>query len=106
MGKSSRDKGKRGEREVAKILQEHGYEARRGQQFCGASGDADIIGVPGLHIEVKRVEALELYKALEQSQRDARPGEVPTIWHRKNERPWVVILTAEDFLKIWRGAND
>lgn len=106
MGKASRDKGKRGEREVAKILQEHGYEARRGQQFCGASGDADVIGVPGLHIEVKRVEALELYKALEQSQRDARPGELPTIWHRKNERPWVVILTAEDFLKIWRGAND
>lgn len=106
MGKASRDKGKRGEREVAKLLQENGYSARRGQQFCGASGDADVIGVPGLHIEVKRTETLKLYEALKQSQEDAREKEVPTVWHRRNERPWVVILTAEEFLKLWRRAND
>ena len=66
MSKFSRDKGKRGEREVALILREHGFEARRGQQYCGANGDADVVGVPGLHIEVKRTEKFRMYEALDQ----------------------------------------
>ena len=52
---NSKRKGSNGEREIAKILRDHGYEARRGQQYSGANGDADVIGVPGVHIEVKRV---------------------------------------------------
>ena len=53
MGKSQREKGKRGERELAGRLRDHGYDCRRGQQFCGASGDADVTGLPGIHIECK-----------------------------------------------------
>ena len=60
MGKSQREKGKRGERELAGRLRDHGYDCRRGQQFCGASGDADVTGLPGIHIECKRVERLNL----------------------------------------------
>ena len=37
---NSKHKGKRGELEVAAILREHGYDARRGQQYSGASGDS------------------------------------------------------------------
>ena len=72
MGKSQREKGKRGERELAGRLRDHGYDCRRGQQFCGISGDADVIGLPGIHIECKRVERLNLQEAMEQSKRDAR----------------------------------
>lgn len=50
MGKSQREKGKRGERELAGRLRDHGYNCRRGQQFCGASGDADVTGLPGIHV--------------------------------------------------------
>ena len=64
MGKTSRNKGKVGERELAKKLRELGFDARRGQQFCGANGDADVVGLPNIHIECKRVEALRLYDAL------------------------------------------
>lgn len=67
MGKSQREKGKRGERELAGKLRDHGYDCRRGQQFCGISGDADVIGLPGIHIECKRVERLNLQEAMEQS---------------------------------------
>lgn len=67
MGKSQREKGKRGERELAGKLRDHGYDCRRGQQFCGTSGDADVIGLPGIHIECKRVERLNLQEAMEQS---------------------------------------
>lgn len=104
MGKASREKGKRGEREVAKLLKEHGFEGRRGQQYCGATGEADVIGLPGVHIEVKRTEAFHLWDALKQSTFDAREGEIPSVWHRKNNEPWVVILTAEDFIELYRRA--
>ena len=83
MGKMQREKGKRGERELAGILRDYGYNCRRGQQYCGTSGDADVIGLPDVHIEVKRVEDLRLRKALQQSSRDARAGEIPVVMHRR-----------------------
>lgn len=88
MGKSQREKGKRGERELAGILRDYGYNCRWGQQYCGTSGDADVIGLPDIHIEVKRVEDLRLRKALQQSSRDARAGEIPVVMHRRNYEPW------------------
>lgn len=105
MGKLSREKGKRGEREVAFILRKHGYDGRRGQQYCGANGDADVIGLPGVHIEVKRTEALHLYDAMTQSKNDAKNGEIPTVWHRKNDCEWVVIMGAEDFMRLYMEAK-
>lgn len=104
---NSKDKGKRGELEVSHILQAHGYtDARRGQQFCGIAGDADVVGVPGLHIEVKRTERLHLYDAMTQAERDAREGEIPVVVHRQSKRPWVVVVTLKDFLEIYRRGEE
>ena len=98
---NSRAKGKRGELEISKILKEHGYEdARRGQQYSGFNGDADVVGLPGYHIEVKRVENLNLDKAMDQSMRDAKEGEVPIVAHRKNGKEWKVTLHLEDFINL------
>ena len=97
MGKPSRDKGKRGERELARALRALGYDTRRGQQYCGANGDADIVGVPGMHIECKRVEALHLYDALAQAIGDAKEGELPVVMHRRNNCEWVAIMRLEDW---------
>ena len=55
---NSNNKGKNGERELATILREYGYDSRRGQQYCGSNGDADVVGLPGVHIECKRVETV------------------------------------------------
>jgi len=91
-GKHSREKGKRGEREAARALTEVlGLPARRGQQYDGTEGK-DVVTVPGLHVEVKRVESLRLYPAVEQAKRDAADGEVPIVLHRKNEREWLLIV--------------
>ena len=97
---NSRDKGKRGEREWAKVCREHGYEARRGQQFCGADGSADVVGIPGVHLEVKRVERLNIDNAMEQSISDARDGEMPVVAHRKNGGTWLVTMTASDWFEV------
>lgn len=102
MGKSQREKGKRGERELAGVLREYGFSCRRGQQYCGASGDADVIGIDGVHIECKRTERLNLYEALEQAINDSREGEKPVVMHRRNHCEWVAILRLEDFCEILR----
>lgn len=100
MGGSSREKGKRGERECAALLRAHGFDARRGQQFNGSDGSADVVGLPGFHLEVKRTEALRIYEAMGQAEADARDGEIPVVLHRRNNRGWLAILKADDFLRM------
>lgn len=102
---NSRQKGKRGELELSHELQKHGYDTRRGQQFSGANGDADVVGLEGIHIECKRVEALNISKAMAQAVADAREGECPTVMHRKNREKWLVTMRLEDWVKlhkIWK----
>lgn len=102
MAKLSRDKGKRGELEVAHLLTEAGFKARRGQQFKGGGDSPDVVceALPGYHIEVKRVEAFALYPALEQAMADGHEKDKPLVFHRRNGKPWVVVLRAEDFLEL------
>lgn len=101
---NSRAKGAAGERELAKLLRAEGFNARRGQQYSGANGDADVVGLPGIHMEVKRVEALRLWDALAQSKHDAREGELPIVIHRRNNCEWVVIQPLKDWLEMYREA--
>ncbi len=98
---NSRNKGKTGELELCRALREYGFEGRRGQQYCGSSGDADVIGLPGIHIEGKRVEHLNLYDAVGQSARDAREGELPAVFHRKNHCEWLVTMRLSDWVQIY-----
>lgn len=98
---NSRQKGARGERELASKLRDYGYETRRGQQYCGANGDADVVGLPGIHIECKRVEHLNLYDAMSQSRRDAKPEETPVVMHRKNDCEWLVTMRLSDWIRMY-----
>lgn len=103
---NSRQKGKRGELELAKKLRQYGYSCRRGQQYSGSNGDADVIGLPGIHIECKRVEKLNLQDAMDQAKRDKRNEEILAVFHRKNNCEWLVTLTLDDFIKIYREWED
>ena len=65
---NSKQKGSSGEREVAHILQRHGYDARRTAQYCGNTGDAsDVVGMDGIHLEVKRQEQSMIYPWMAQA---------------------------------------
>lgn len=99
---NSRTKGKRGELELVHVLKSHDFDVRRGQQYSGANGDADIVGINGLHIECKRVEKLNIESAMQQSERDARAGEIPCVMHRRNHEEWKVTMRLADFIKIWQ----
>jgi Holliday junction resolvase len=99
---NSRQKGARFERQLAKVFREHGYEARRGQQYCGANGDADVVGLPFIHVECKAVERLNIFDAMAQSKHDAKEGEIPIVCHKKNRTGWLVTMEIEDFFTIYR----
>lgn len=93
-------KGKVGEREWATWLRSHGFTGcRRGQQFSGSNGDADVVGVTGLHFESKRVESLNLGSAMKQAISDAGDN-CPLVVHRKNRGEWMVTLRAEDMERV------
>ncbi len=102
MGKMSRDKGKRGELEVVALLQKYGFTARRGQQFRGGSDSPDVIhSMNGLTVEVKLRETLSLYPTLEKAAKDDA-DKVPVVFHRRNRKPWIVAMYAEDFLDLMK----
>lgn len=105
MGLNSRDKGKRFELELSKRLREYGYETRRTAQYCGNTGDAsDVVGLPHIHIEAKRVEKLNIYDAIAQAKRDAvagGEGRLPAVFHRKNNCETLVTMELPDFMKIY-----
>jgi len=102
MGKLSRDKGKVGEREVAALLREYGFEGKRGVQYQGGKDSADVTGLPGFHIEVKRTEKFALEAALAQADVDCGSN-TPVVFHRKSKHGWVAVMRAGDFLKLIRG---
>lgn len=105
-GKMSRDKGKRGERELAKILTALlGVECRRGQQYNGIEGQ-DVVGVDGIHIESKWVERLNLYAAYAQAQADASANDVPIVCHKRNNNSWLLTMALSDILDFVSAIND
>lgn len=97
-------KGADGERELASLLRAEGYDIERGgtESFGTAP---DLSGLPGIHIECKRVEKLNVLEAMQQSRRDAEKFKdgAPTLFHRRNRSPWLVTMLLEDWLKLYKG---
>ena len=107
MAVNSKQKGARFERLLASKFREHGYsEARRTAQYCGNTGDAsDVIGLPGLHIEAKHQERMQLYDWIAQAIRDAKAGggsRLPAVFHKKNNADILVTMRLDDFMQIYR----
>ena len=103
---NSRQKGARFERLLASRFREYGYEARRTAQYCGNTGDAsDVVGLPGIHVEAKHCEKMELYKWMSQAVRDAEAGgnkSLPAVFHKKNNADILVTMRIEDWFNLYR----
>ena len=102
MGKQSQRKGADGEKELRSLLRAAGYDVQRGGSMTFGEVP-DLTGLPDVHIEVKRVERLNLEEAMRQSIRDAerfRDG-MPCVFHRKNRSSWLVTMRLPDWLDIY-----
>lgn len=102
---NSRQKGKRGEAEWRDVLRAAGWtEARRGQQFRGGPDSPDVMCGPRLtHCEVKVREQHNPWAHIAQAEAEAATGCMPYVAMKKNRKPWLVVLRAEDFLMLLRN---
>lgn len=97
MAKMSREKGKRGERELFGLLSDLlGFVVKR--NINARRGDCDGLEVPGWACEVKRVERWEngfWTQALDQA---AAVNRKPVLFFRANMRPWVAMIDLADVM--------
>lgn len=109
MGKKERNKGARGEILLRNYLNSFGECVRRGFVFYRES---DLVGLQGIHIECKFVEALNVRKAMDQAIAEAekRKDGLPAVFWKKSRKPWLTIMRTEDFMVLYqmarRGTND
>lgn len=101
-GKASQRKGADGERELAAVLREYGYEIKRGGSM--SFGEVpDLVGLPGIHVEVKRREQVRLSEWMQQAEADSkrfRDG-MPVVFHRRSREPWRVTMNLADFMRLY-----
>jgi hypothetical protein len=104
MGRLSREKGKRGEREVVNVFKANGVDARRTapMQADGKGDDSDVaLSVPGFHIESKMAARITIVEWTRQAAQESGPTRVPVVaWRlcsRGNSTPWQASLPLEDF---------
>ncbi len=95
MGKMQREKGKRGEREVCKLLEGYGFTGRRSRQSDGAH-DPDVITNAPWWVECKFVKAIAAERFMEQAEADAKDGLSPVVFMRSNGGSWLVMMRASE----------
>lgn len=105
MSRSQQRKGADGERELVETLRGFGFETERGGSETFGTVP-DVTGLRGIHIEVKRVERLNISEAMDQATRDAlrfRDG-LPAVFHRRNHQSWLVTMRLDDWIRVYRKA--
>ena len=101
-GKASQSKGRRGELELSRLLQGYGYDVQPGR--AQSYGEVpDLIGLPGIHIECKRAERLNVPEAMKQAMRDAEKFHdgAPTLFHRRSREPWLATMCLHDWIALY-----
>lgn len=106
-GKGSKAKGGAGEREVVKIFKDAGFEDAARTPFSGANKNfpGDVMGMPGLHLEVKRRESTRFYEWMKQAEADRKPGRMPIVLHRRNNGEWMVFCRLDHFIQLYKKAT-
>lgn len=107
MGKMSRDKGKRGELEIAELFREYGFSARRGQQHRGGADSPDVIhDMQDTYVEVKFRETMSIYPVLEKANEERECYEHPVVFYRRKNSEWTVVMYADDFMDLMRELKE
>lgn len=107
MGRSQQKKGRNGELELVKVLNDYGFQVTPGRVLTFGS-EPDIVGLKGIHIEVKRVERLNVSEAMKQAVRDSEKFNdgMPCLFHRRNRESWLVTMRLGDFLAMYKKRTE
>jgi hypothetical protein len=101
---ASRTKGRSGELEVARIFRDAGYDCERVPNSGGLRIKGDLYGNVPAHIEVKRTERLELWRALKQAE-DECGSKPPVLVFRRNRSPWYAAVPLDYLLSIMAASR-
>ena len=101
---NSKRKGSNGERELVDLLRSAGINAHRNDQmYVGGKNNPDVyaeINGQPLHIEVKRVERLNILEAMQQAVNDAAESSLPVVVHRRNRSQWLITIPLLEWLRF------
>jgi hypothetical protein len=99
---NSRSKGKRGELEfIQRHLIPYWPGAKRNLDQFG-DDKRDCVEVAGIHFQIKRTEKLELWKAIEQAESEARDHDLPVVAFRRNRSKWYCVIEADELVALLR----
>ena len=112
MGRASKIKGSRFELELSKYFTEklnitvaRSYFTRDPLQNQG-EGASDLIGLPSLALEAKRVEKLSFPEAMKQAKKNVQDGEMPVVVNRRNRQATgesYVLMELDHFIELYRA---
>lgn len=103
-GAGSRAKGRDAEREVECVLREAGFDVDRA--IGGRSQiHADVIGVEGIALEVKRRERVRIVEWSREIESKTPPHVTPAVAYRANREPWRVSLPLSDLIDLLKEAR-
>lgn len=104
MSLNSKKKGNAGEREVARYLKDCGLDKSAARNWSSGSGldKSDIHNSLDWNLEVKRVEKLNIWKALEQVEEYSRQNHAkPSVVFRRNRNPeWYIAIRLSDWVEL------
>ncbi len=103
MGKKSRDKGKRGERQARDWWREKlGLSnVHRGVQFQGGPDSPDIGGTLKFHAEVKVGRTTPpVYAAIAQCENDCPHNKFPLVQMKRDREQWLFVMPEETFIHV------
>lgn len=107
---NAKRKGSGGERELAELLRLAGIRAYRNDQIYKGGKEnpdvtAEVFDLP-LHIEVKRVEHLNISEAVKQAVKDAKTGSLPVVAHRRNREQWLITMPLSALLDAMKDRRE
>ena len=103
MSRSERDKGARGELEVAAIFRAYGFDCDRTPNSGGLRIKGDLIGSVPVHVEVKRQETARVWAWWEQASEESGPRR-PVVAFRRSRSPWLAVVELEQLVQLLADA--
>ena len=101
MAKKSREKGRKAELEVAKLLGDHlGVTLERRLTQYRTNGEADLDGWDGVSIEVKRhkrATQADVAAWWQETQGQCQDGEAPLLAYRADLQDWRFVIRPADW---------
>lgn len=110
MSKLSREKGKRGEREIVNLAKAAGIDAERtapmqAGELVSVHSDVSFPAFRQLHLEVKRDERMSVDAMIRQAEADADECKVPVVLFRRNGKPWHAVLPLDNFFDLLKESR-